>query len=131
MTRHDATSEQEGSAEDGAAHWLARLHSDDCDGEDLRRFVAWRESDPANGAAYDRYQRQWDMLGAMASAPGIVDLRLKALSMEPASRRFDWRHLGAIAATLRTDGMTPLRPARVRASHPGVRDRSNARRACR
>lgn len=100
MTRRDATSEQEGSAEDGAAHWLARLHSDDCDGDDLRRFVAWRESDPANCAAYDRYQRQWDRLGAMASAPGIVDLRLKALSMEPESRRFDWRHLGAIAAAL-------------------------------
>ncbi len=100
MTRHGATSEQDGSAEDGAAHWLARLHADDCDGEDLRRFVAWRESDPANSAAYDRYQRQWDRLGAMGSAPGIVDLRLKALSMEPASRRFDWRQLGAIAAVL-------------------------------
>lgn len=86
------------TAEDGASYWLARLQAEDIDEEDLRRFSAWREADPAHSETYDRFQNQWDRLATASSAPGIVDLRLDALSLLPAKRRFDWRQLGSMAA---------------------------------
>ena len=95
MTGRDDGGRQAG---EGAAYWLARLQADDSDAGDLDRFAAWRDVDPANSETYDRFKSQWERLATAASAPGIVDLRLEALSLQPSRQRVDWRQWGSIAA---------------------------------
>lgn len=51
-----------------ATRWFVLLHDEPGDERHRARFVAWRDADPAHGAAYARIQRLW---GAAGHLPGL------------------------------------------------------------
>ena len=50
-----------------ATCWFVALHEDPADTSQRLAFDAWRASDPANAAAYDRLQRLWGASGHLPS----------------------------------------------------------------
>ncbi len=71
-----------------ATRWFVALHEDPADTSQRAAFEAWRNADPANGAAYDRLQRLW---GASGHLPSL------ARPDAPRDRRAVLRGAGSIA----------------------------------
>lgn len=63
---------REGSADQEAAAWLARLQSRSVSTADLEEFARWRR-DAGNAAAYDRAQALWDGSAKLSLDPDIQD----------------------------------------------------------
>jgi len=79
-----------------AAWWFARLRSGDASAGDRMAFDAWREANPANAAASDRYSTLWSILGEVREEPPVLELR-DGLRRP---RRQPWRYAAVLVAML-------------------------------
>jgi transmembrane sensor len=87
---------------DEAAAWFARRRSGEWNANDEAGFSDWLHRDPANAAAWTRYEQLWERLDAVRNDPAVLAMREAALSRSQDSR--SWRSRarlgGAIAASL-------------------------------
>ncbi len=84
---HPETTLEGGAAPDRpareAADWFARIAADDVSDDDYVRYRAWRDSDQAHAAAFDRVSRAWDIAGRHADTAEILEMRVAALAERP------------------------------------------------
>lgn len=58
-----------------AARWFSLKRSGDMSAADTAAFVEWLASDPQAQQRFERLQRQWDLLGAVADDPAMLAVR--------------------------------------------------------
>jgi transmembrane sensor len=80
-----------------AAHWVARLHSDQATAGDKAEFEAWRTEEAVNAEEFAAHNEIWHAVGALANRPEAraILLRSGRSSTLNVSRRY-W--LGAAAS---------------------------------
>jgi transmembrane sensor len=55
-----------------ASEWLVRLRSESPDEAEIERWLAWCEEDARNLAAFEEFDRDWNDLGGLRSAPELI-----------------------------------------------------------
>jgi len=73
----------ERAVRDEAARWFSARRAGGMSAAEIKAFSAWKMSVPGAQQAFDRLQRQWEILGQVADDPAILDMREHDL------RRFD------------------------------------------
>ena len=58
-----------------AARWFSLKRSGDMSAAETAAFVEWLGSDPQAQQRFERLQRQWDLLGAVADDPAMLAVR--------------------------------------------------------
>ncbi|MGD9968228.1 MAG: FecR domain-containing protein [Hyphomonadaceae bacterium] len=81
-------------AEREASGWIVRIKAHDVSDAERQQFEAWRNSDPANAAAYAKMERTWGLVASMQHLKG------RAAANDGAPARTWWKTpAAAIAAS--------------------------------